>query len=232
MGDDKMSVFTLDKDICQIVFKVSSDKCTVRLTGMDESIEDYRGNLSPDSKYMTNFTIKALAADDEDTNIMDIGRIEGIIFESEMLISEALGFVELCDMVSSDVYEMAEAITDRDGNIKPSVCLPEYNILYIKKLFVEEKCRGMGVGRYLLDNINPLLLHSLNVNPCVCILTPYPQIKTQLGYIDRATENVDKELPRLVRFYEKAGFTKMDDSECMYKRCTDSLDGLFEMLKG
>lgn len=212
-----MSIFPFNENIEQIILKVSSDKNTVRLSGMDESIGDYREYLSPDSKYMTNLTIKAFAADDEDTNIMDIGRIEGIIFESEILFSEALSFVELCDMVTSDVYEMAEAITDENGNIKPPICRPEYNILYIEKLFVEEQFRGLGVGRYLLDNINPLLQHSLNVNPRTCILTPYPQIKTQCGYIDRATDHVDKDLPRLVRFYERAGFTKMAGSECMYK---------------
>lgn len=223
-----MSIFPFNENIEQIILKVSSDKNTVRLSGMDESIGDYRENLPPDSKYLTNFTIRAFAADDEDTNIMDIGRIEGIIFESELLISEALNFVELCDMVSSEVYEMAEAITDGCGNIKPSFCLPEYNILYIKKLFVEEQCRGLGVGRYLLDNINPLLQHSLQVNPRICILTPYPQIKTQFGYIDRATEHVDRDLPHLVRSYEKAGFTKMDNSECMYKKFTYELDDLLE----
>lgn len=223
----KMSILVLSENAEQIVFTVSSDKCKVRLDSLDGSIEDYRENLDCGRKYMTNFTIDAFAIDDDGEKVMDVGFLSGIYFEAEELFGEEISFPMLCDMVSSDACEMAEAITDARGSINPAICRPGHNMMYIKKIFVEEQCRGLGVGRYLLDNLVPLLSHSLNLHPHACALMPYPQVKTQSGHIERAVENADKELPRLVRFYERAGFDKIGGSECMYKKHTDILDDLF-----
>lgn len=227
-----MSIFSLNKDVCQVVFKVSSDKCTVRLTGMDEGIEDYRESLAPDSKYMTNFTIKTFAVNDDGEKVMDVGFVNGVFFEAEVLFSQEISFPMLCDMVSSDAEAMAAAVTDKQGNVDTSICDPEHNMAYIKKMFIEEQCRGLGMGRYLLDNLVPLLSHSLNLHPHVCILVPYPQEKTQSGTLLDAAENAAADLPRLIRFYEKSGYTKLKGSDYMYKKFMDSLDEIFEMLKG
>lgn len=51
-------------------------------------------------------------------------------------------------MVSTDLYLMAEAITDKDGNVKKSICPPERNIMYIENIYIEEKYRGMGIGKW------------------------------------------------------------------------------------
>lgn len=225
-----MSILTLNENAVQIVFTVSSDKCTVRLDSLDESIEDYRESLDCGAKYMTNFTIHAFAIDDDGEKVMDVGFLRGIYFEAEVLFGEEISFPMLCDMASSDADEMAAAITDERGRINPAICRPEHNMMYIKKIFVEEQCRGLGVGRYLLDNLVPLLSHSLSLRPHACALMPYPQIKTKSGYIERATVNVDKELPRLVMFYERVGFAKIEGSDCMYKKLTDILDDLFALM--
>lgn len=227
-----MSIFTLNKDICQIVFEASSNKCTVRLTDMGESIEDYRDNLPPDLKYMTDFTIKVIAVNDDGEKVMDVGFLDGVFFEAEVLFSEELSFPMLCDMVSSDAEAMAAAITDEQGNVEPSICDPGHNMVYIEKVFIEEPCRGLGMGRYLLDNLIPLLSHSLNLRPHVCLLTPYPQEKAKNGALSNAAENVERELPRLIRFYEKAGYMKLEGYDVMYKKLTGIFDEIFEMLKG
>lgn len=222
-----MSISKIKENIAQIVFKVSSDKGTVRLNGFDESIEDYRNQLDIEQAYMTHITVKVFAVDENGEKVMDIAFLSAIYFETEELFGDELTFPALCDMVSSDACEMAEAVTDQRGRMNPTICRPEHNMLYIKKLYVEETCRGFGAGRYLLDNINELMRHSLGLRFHACTVMPYPQIKTRLGYIERATENADENLPRLISFYEKAGFVKTDDSECMYKKCTDILDELF-----
>lgn len=228
-----MSIFTLNKDICQIVFEVSSDKCAVRLTDMGDSIEDYRESLEPDSKYMTKITIKVFAINENEEKVMDVGFLNAIYFEAEVLFGAELSFPLLCDMISSDAHGMAAAVTDRHGVIMPSICQSEQNLMYIEEVYVEKPCRGFGVGRYLLDNLVPLLSHSLNLRPHVCVTLPYPQQKTLAGDLSDAERSAaDADLPRLVRFYEKAGYTKLGCGEYMYKRHTDSLDELFEMLKG
>ncbi len=162
---------------------------------------------------------------------MDIGFMRSIFFEAEVLF-EDIGFTELCDMISSDALDMAEAVTDRQGKINPSICQPEHNMMYIREIFIEEPCRGYGMGEYLLDNFVPLLSHALNLRPHTCVVLPYPQEKTWGVGLSDAAKNAGTNLPRLIAFYEKAGYIKLNGGEYMYKKYTDSLDELFEMLKG
>jgi len=200
-----------------ISYKVTSDKCKVRVPHMGVSIEDYRKNLTPDLKYMTNFTIEVFL-DDDSQKIMDFGLLRGVYFEAEALFSNELSFTALCAMASPGVYDMAVAVADMQGNIKPSICRPEHNMAYIKEMVNEEHFRGNKAGQYLLNNLAPLLSHSLNLRPHVCIVLPYPQAKAPGGALPGAAENVAAEQPYHIGFYEKAGYTKLDGSDYMYKK--------------
>jgi len=225
-----MLIDFLGDDAENIVLKVISDKCTVLLTtNLDESIESYRENMAPESKYTTTFTIKAYAVDYNGETVKDLGFIEGVYFEAESLFSEEISFEMLCDAISSDALSMAAAVTDKRGRILPSVCHREHNMAYIKKVYVEEQCRGFGVGRYLLDNMLPLLQHALCLRTHAVVLLPYPQEKTQGGSLLDAA-NADADLPRLIKFYEKAGYTKLDGCDFMHKNCMDILDELFSQM--
>ena len=114
-----MSILSLNPNAEQIVFEVSSEKNSVQLTNLDKSIAEYCDGLAPDARYMTEFTIKVFAVDYNGENVLDIGFLEGLYFESEALIAEDLSFTSLCDMFTQDVYEMAGAITDKRGSINP-----------------------------------------------------------------------------------------------------------------
>ena len=225
-----MSPSELNKEIQQIIMTASSDKCTISMSDLNGSIEDYHEKLPPDQKYMTRCTVKAYGADDDGQKVADIGFMNAVFFEAEAVFMEETTFPMLCDALSSDADEMAAAITDRQGSLKPSICSPDQNILYVEGLFVAEWCRGHGAGRYLLDNMIPMLSHSLNLYPHVCILLPYPQIIDAYGTLRNMDGNTDVELPRLTRFYEKAGYQKIEGSECMYKKNAGPLDELFELL--
>lgn len=225
-----MPIFTLNGGEEQIVIKITSDKCKVSLMSMGESIEDYRENLPPDKKYTTGISVEAFTTDDDGAKAADIGFLNALYFEAEELFAEEISFPLLCDMISSDACGMAEAVTDKRGKIKPSICNRGHNMLYIKELFIEEQYRSQGVGRYLLDNIVPLLSHSLNLCTHACTLTPYPQEKGKGGDLHDAS-NATADLPRLVRFYEKAGYTKLKGSGYMHKKCTSLLDELLASVK-
>ena len=223
-----MSILSLRPNAEQIVFEVSSEKNTLQLTGLDESIAEYGNNLAPDAKYMTQFTIKVFAVDGDGVNVMDIGFLEGIYFEAEELMMDELSFTMLCDMVSQDVYKMAEAITDKRGIVDPFICPPEENIVYVRKLYVEEECRGLGVGQYIINNLRALLTHSLNLDYYICILAPYPQTKTGNDTAETETDGINEKIASLIRFYEKAGFSRMQGSEYMYRKRNDLVDQFFD----
>lgn len=223
-----MAVNLTGDKIDDIIFAISSDKCNVRLTSLDENIESYYENMEPERKYKNDFTIKAFMVDENGEQDMKIGYIEGVYFEAESLFSEEISFIILCDDISSDAYRMAEAVTDKRGRILPSICHREHNMVYIEKVYVEEQYRGSGVGRCLLDNMLPFLQHALCLRTHAVVLLPYPQEKTQGGGLLDAA-NADADLPRLISFYEKAGYCKLNSSGFMYKKCTDGLDDIFAM---
>lgn len=224
-----MSIDFLQDDAEQIVFKVSSNKCSVSLTDLNESVEDYREGLEPEFKYKTDFTIKAFTADFNGEKVMDVGFIEGVYFEAESLFADEISFEMLCDAISSDALGMADAVTDKKGSIKPSICHHEHNLMYVEKLFVEAPYRGHGVGRYLLDNMLPFLWHALCLRPHAVIVLPYPQKKSGGGSLLDAAD-ADADLPRLIRFYEKAGYTKLDGCDFMFKKHTSALDELLAQM--
>lgn len=226
---NEMTVNFTGDNTDEIILKISSDNCTVRLSSLDESIESCRENLEPESKYKTRFTIKAFKVDENGEQGMEVGFIEGVYFEAESLFSEEIRFVMLCDAISSDAYRMAEAVTDKRGRIQPSICHREHNMVYVEKVYAEEQYRGSGVGRCLLDNMLPLLRHALCLRTHAVVLLPYPQEKTQSGSLLDAV-NADADLPRLIRFYEKAGYTKLDGCDFMYMKCTDELDELLAQM--
>jgi GNAT superfamily N-acetyltransferase len=212
-----MSILSLHDRAEQITFEVSTDKSVLRISDISQSVEDYLEEFEPEQKYMTRIKIEMSAVDDEGESVMDIGSAECIFFESEMVFAEETSFFDLCDAVTSDVATMAELFSNRDGGIDPSVCPPNHNLMYIKTIYIEENCRGLGAGGYLLNNLNPLLSRSLNLHPHVSVVLPYPQTKEG----NAAEEEADANLPRLIRFYEKVGFEKLGGSAYMIKRHRD-----------
>ena len=222
-----MKLSDINKNIDSIRLEMTSEKSIVTISSLDESIESVFENDSPECKYITHFVIDACAVDEMGETIESIGFLKGTSIEAEIAFMDEYTFVELCDMISGDLYRMAVAITKKNGQVKKSICPPERNIMYIENLYVEEKYRGMGIGKYLLDNIGDLFLHTLNYSHHAFLLTPYPQVKCgehDLRDMESATQD---DIDRLVGFCKKAGYKYIKDSDYMYKIKADEL---FELL--
>lgn len=218
-----MKLIDLHKDIDNIKIKISSEKSVFILPGFDENIKTIYENSSPEHKYCTNFTADVYAVDGMGEIIMDIGFLKGTSFEAEVTYDDVNNFLELCDMVSADLYHMAVAITDKYGHVKKSICSAECNIMYIKNIYVEEKCRRLGIGKYLLDNINDLFYRSLNYTHHTFILSPFPQIKCGKRSLQNIEEVSYAEKKRLIDFYKKCGYKLIKDSDFMYKVQMDKI---------
>ena len=159
--------------------------------------------------------------------VMNIGFLKGTSLEAEITYTDVNNFLELCDMVSADLYHMAVAITDKKGHVKKSICPPENNIMYIENIYVEEKYRGLGIGKYLIDNINNLFFRSLNYTHYTFILTPSPQIKHGKHSLRDSENATNMEKERLIKFYKKCGYKLIEGSDYMYKT---KVNELFQML--
>jgi len=210
-------------EIERLIFEVSSEKSVFTVSSLDEGIETIFEDLPPELKYCTNFTVRVFAVNSEDETTTEIGFLSGTSMEAEVTYTDVSSFLALCDMISTDLYHMAVAITDKTGHVKKSICPPERNIMYVHNMYVEEKYRSAGIGRYLLDNVNDLFSQSLNYTHHVCILKPYPQVKCgDHGLRDKEGAATD-EIKRLTAFYKKAGYKTIRGSDYMYKTQADEL---------
>jgi len=226
-----MKLADILKDIESIEFKVSSEKSVSIVPSLEERIEAVYEDDAPECRYFTDFTIEAYATDGMNV-IAGLGFLKGTSIEAACTFTDVGSFLELGDMVSTDIYHLAVAVTGADGQIKESVCPPDRNMMYIENVYVEEPYRGRGLGRYLLDNANALFTRALNYSHYVCLLKPYPQVKCGDLCLRDAKSPSEDEVARLVRFYERAGYRFVEGSGYMYKAYPGPLDELLQMLEG
>jgi len=210
-------------EIEHLAFEVSSSKGVFTVSSLDEGFEAAFEDYPPEIKYCTDFAVRVMAVNDADEATTEVGFLSGTSMEAEATYTDVSSFLALCDMISTDLYQMAVAITDKAGHVRKSICPPERNIMYIHNMYVEEAYRGAGIGRYLLDNVNDLFLRSLNYSHHVCILKPYPQVKCGAhGLRDKESVTQD-EIKQLTAFYKKAGYQYIRGSDYMYNTQADEL---------
>jgi len=210
-------IFKDHPEVKALLFEVCGARSKFTVSSLDESIAAAFEELSPDEKFCTNFKVRVFALDSAGERKAEVAFLTGTSLDAEaVIIEEADGIVELCDMISTELCQMAEAITDEAGNVKRTICPPERNIMYIHGLYVEELYRGAGLGRYLLDNVNELFAQAMNCAHHVCVLRPYPQAKAG-GCELRDKEDADPgEEEQLVAFYKRAGYRSIGDTGYMY----------------
>jgi GNAT superfamily N-acetyltransferase len=212
-----MKLTDIHKNIDTIEFKVTSEKSVFNISSFKDSIKSLNENSSPEHKYFTNFSVDVYAVDGMGEILADIGFLKGTSIESEITFSDGYNFLRLCDMISTDLYLMAEAICDTDGSVKKSICPHDRNIMYIENMYVEQKYRGIGIGKYLLDNIGEMFLQSLNYSHYAYILKPSPQVRHGKHSLRDSETTTKEDKERLVNFYERAGYKFIDGSDYMIK---------------
>ena len=211
-------IFITHPEIKALTFEVSSARSKFTVSSLDESIAAAFEELSPGEKYCTNFKVRVFALDNAGEKAAEVAFLTGTSLDAESAYTEeAGGILELCDMISTDLCQMAEAITDEAGNVKRTICPPERNIMYIHHLYVEGAYRSAGIGRYLLDNVNEIFAQALNYDHHVCVLRPCPQVKAGEYELESNDDAAQGEAERLVAFYKRAGYKMIGDSGYMYK---------------
>ena len=204
-------------DVEHLSFEVSSSRCNMAVSSLDVGIEKSQDEMEPNLKYCTDFKVRVFAVNSNNRPPTEVAFLTGISMEAEAELEDVEDFYMLCDMVSDDLLQMAEAVTNHAGSVKKSICPPERNIMYIHYMYVEEAYRGAGIGRYLLDNINDLFCHALNYAHHVCVLKPYPQIKSGDHCLEAQENATPEEVERLIGFYKKAGYRFIRGTDHMYK---------------
>ena len=188
---------------------------------IQENFDDWIDADDMENKYVIAIEIKVLGCNFEDDEHIKIGELDGYFFETE-LERAGINFYDLCDSISSDLEMMASAIIDEHEEVREEFCGFDENLMYIDRVYVEEKYRGLGIASYIIENINKILKYSINLSPQVLILLPMPQEKSEEGLLSEMKNEQEKKIHKsnLIKLYKGLGFDKIGNTEYMIKKIT------------
>lgn len=206
--------------------KLGYDSISLEVSGtrgelnyIDKDINNYIEEQDYEDKYVINVFVDIFATNLDTQEKVEIGKLTGNFFESE-IIMDGISFYDLCDSISTDLEHMASAIVDEDECIRDDICKFDENLMYIDRIYINEKFRGLGIASYVLNSLNNMLEYSVNLSPNVLILLPAPQEIGEDGLLQEVRDEKinENDKKRLIKLYEKLGFEKLKDSNYMIKR--------------
>lgn len=189
------------------------------LNYIDKKFNNYIECEEYEDKYVINVFIHIYATNLDTKEKVEIGKLTGNFFESEMVIDD-ISFYDLCDSIGTDLEHMASVIIDEDECIRDEICEFDENLMYIDRIYINEKFRGLGIASYVINSLNQILEYAVNLSPNVLILLPAPQEIGEDGLLQEVRdEKINKNNKRrLIKLYEKLGFEKLENSNYMIKR--------------
>ena len=206
--------------------KLEYDSISLEVSGtrgelnyIDKDINNYIEEQDYEEKYVINVFVDIFATNLDTQEKVEIGKLTGNFFESEIIMDD-ISFYDLCDSISTDLEHMASAIVDEDECIRDDICEFDENLMYIDRIYINEKFRGLGIASYVLNSLNNMLEYSVNLSPNVLILLPAPQEIGEDGLLQEVRDEKinENDKKRLIKLYEKLGFEKLKDSNYMIKR--------------
>lgn len=220
MNFDKLNEVGLDSISLKVYTNMSN------MNYINSNIENWIQSQEIDSKYIIDIYIDILGIKTDSDKEIEIGKLEGNLLEADIVMDDA-NFYDVCDCVGADLEALASAIVDSDGYIREEICEYDENLMYIDRIYIEEKYRGLGIASYILNSLNEILEYSTNLNPHALILLPKPQEKNKENRLANVSDK-DKEKIykyKLINLYRRLGFKKVINSEYMVKRVREKLKG-------
>jgi len=186
---------------------------------IDAEINNWKEDQDVEEKYVINVFVDIYATNLDTQKKEKIGKLMGNFFESEIVMDD-ISFYDLCDSIGTDLEHMASAIVDEEECIRDEICDFDENLMYIDRIYINEKFRGLGVASYVINSLNEILEYSINLSPNVLILLPAPQEIGEDGLLQEVRDEKinENDKKRLIKLYEKLGFEKLEDSNYMIKR--------------
>lgn len=200
-----------------ISLRVSRDRNVINY--IDSDIDNAINIQEPNEKYVINIWIDIIGVKEDSDEEIKIGGLEGNYFEASITIDDYT-FYEICDCEGADLEPLAASITDRDGNIKESICEFDENLMYIDRIYIEKEYRGVGIASFVIESLNEILQYTTELNPNVYILLPKPQEKDEEGKISNMKDEKEEKIcmEKLLRLYKKLEFKKIRNTNYMIKK--------------
>ena len=195
------------------------DRGRNKVSYIDSSIEETIAIQEYNEKYIIDIYVNILGIKKDTEEEIRIGRLEGNFFETQFMMEDT-SFLDICDCVGRDLEPLAEVIINNDGYIKENICAYHENLMYIDRIYVEEKYRNIGIASLIIESLNELLEYTIGLEPDTLILLPKPQEKDKDGHLHNIEDKEKKEIcmKKLIKLYKKLGFKKIRNSNYMMKK--------------
>ncbi|MEN8908270.1 MAG: hypothetical protein ABF289_20125 [Clostridiales bacterium] len=162
--------------------------------------------------YSDSIIIKVYGGNSLKEKYKKIGVIMGRYFRLSKLKYDL--FEDIFDCVDQENHELYTDLYDENTEINDKYVGLKRNIFHIEKFYIEEEYRNMGLGSKILIHLDDVLSLNINCEVGAYILKPNT-IKKDKN--DDLTSIEDKVLyKRLVDFYKRFGFKKIESSDYMF----------------
>jgi len=203
-------------DLGSISLRVSGGR---KLNSIAENFDDWLENEDMINKYTIAIKIEILGNNFQNEKNIKVGEVSGYFFESESARDD-VDFYYLCDSISSDLEMMASSIVNEYGSIREEFCDFDATLMYIDRIYIEEKYRGLGIASHVIKDINEILSYSINLYPETLILLPEPQERNKEASLSFMTDERKKNLckQKLIKLYKTLGFNEIENTNYMLKK--------------
>jgi len=79
---------------------------------------EWKEDMEPEDRYIRDIQMDIYEADEYGEEIKSVGYLCGSLFSLEDYMCDSFGFVDFCDSVDQSFFNMAKAITDKNGSIE------------------------------------------------------------------------------------------------------------------
>jgi GNAT superfamily N-acetyltransferase len=165
-------------------------------------------------------------SDEDGENEIRVGEIEVFVVNRRKIIDEAASFFEAMDATSPEALECYEAIFDEEIDdwkqdvvalIGEDAAVTMFDVLLIKRLELEEKYRGKGIGTEVAHQV----IRVLGSNCAVIACKPFPLQYSGYGDPERETERAmpgfeekrEEAVRKVCQFWTGAGFKSLYESD-------------------
>lgn len=155
----------------------------------------------------------------------EIGTMEVLLYSVDNAVNNHERVIDVADSKNQEVSDAILKLFNSKNNWLKDKYRGEYftdNVLYLERLFIKPKYRGLGYGKFVLKNIDKILSRLVIAEFACMVMLPaafeYVETEEYKNLLnDREIPNGKKLTEKLYKLYKKHGFKVVTGSRALYK---------------